>query len=416
MDFRQEKNFLTNVVIYLTFFLLWVWLTYLFFDYKEKNLVLKNVDTMSKTENSELNMDKFYKVYRLLKKNYYDFDEVEKNDLEEATIVWLVNWVWDPYTEYFNEKENKTFSDSLSWNFEWIWAVLEKNEFWVKIMSVVENSPAKEWDLRIWDIIFEVNSTDVSNMSTYEVVNLIKWPAWKEVNLKIFREEEILEKKLFTRAIVIPSISSEDFWEIWYISMSTFGEKTAIEFQKELKKFKNKNWIIIDLRQNWWGYLEIAMDILSNFIKKWEVLALTKYSNWLVDKYYSHWVDEIYNWKIVILIDKGSASASEIVAWAMKDYSKAILVWEKSYWKGSVQNPISLSDWSMIKITTAKWFTPNDKNIDKEWIFPDIEIIFEKEDIENKYDRQLEEAKKVLNSFIENNYLQLSIDKYLEKK
>ena len=107
-----------------------------------------------------------------------------------------------------------------------------------------------------------------------------------------------------------------------------------------------------------------------------------------------------------------SASASEIFAWVMKDYQKAILVWEKTYWKGSVQQPIELKDWSMIKITIAKWFTPKDKNIDKEWIEPDVEVKLTKEDVEKKYDRQLEEAKKVLKSYLNSTSMQLSIDNY----
>jgi len=154
--------------------------------------------------------------------------------------------------------------------------------------------------------------------------------------------------------------------------------------------------------------------MLSNFIKKWDIVSITKHKDWKEDKYYAYGWRELYNWKVVMLVNWNSASASEIFVWAMKDYQKAILVWEKTFWKWSVQEPIPLSDWSMVKITTAKWFTPKDKNIDKEWIEPDIEVKFTDEDIKKENDRQLEEAKKVLKSFIENTYLNLSIDKYKE--
>lgn len=393
MNFRQEKFFLTNIIIYLTFFLLWVIISFSFFEYKAKNTMLKNSEIIK--NNTDLNLDKFNLIYEKIKNEYYDFSEVDLKDLEESSIVWLVNWLKDPYTEYFNKQENDDFMDSLSWDFEGIWAVLEKNDLWVKIVSVLENSPAKDWDLRPFDIITNVNWTDISNMSTQEVIKLIKGPSWKEVNLVIKREDEILEKKLFTWEVTIPSVSSKEFEnEIWYIWLSTFWEKTAEEFEEKLEKFFDKKWIIIDLRQNGGWYLEVAVKILSKFINKWEVLVYTKYRNWEIEKLFSYNKNWVYNWKIVILIDWVSASASEIVAWAMKDYWKAILVWEKTYWKGSVQTIKEFSDGSSFKYTTAKWFTWKTKTgIDWIWINPDIEIKFDSEKFKNfKIDNQLERA------------------------
>ena len=325
----------------------------------------------------------------------------------------MVSWLNDPYTEYFNPNENKNFMSSLSWDFEWIWAVLEKVDIWVKITSVVENSPAESAWIKPWDIVTDVNWTNIAKMSTTEVIALIKWPAGKEVNLVLKRGDETIEKQLFTKAIVIPSIAGKEIDDdIWYIWVATFWDKTWIEFKKELDKLKNKKWIIIDLRNNGGWYLEIAINMLENFIKRWDVIAYTKYKDWKKDTYYSRSLWDLYNWKIVVLINWFSASASEIFAWVMKDYQKAILVWEKTYWKGSVQQPIELKDWSMIKITIAKWFTPKDKNIDKEWIEPDVEIKLTEEDAEKKYDRQLEEAKKVLKSYLNSTSMQLSIDNY----
>ena len=415
MNSKQNKNFLTFFLIYLTIFLLW-FLTSEAFDFynAEQKLIIIDKNVNNSKEDS-LNLDKYFSVYDKIKDNYYDFWDVKKEDLVEKSIVWLVSWLNDPYTEYFNPNENKNFMSSLSWDFEWIWAVLEKVDLWVKITSVVENSPAETAWIKPWDIVTDVNWTNIAKMSTTEVIALIKWPAWKEVNLVLKRGDETIEKQLFTKAIVIPSIAWKEIDDdIWYIWVATFWDKTWTEFKKELEKLKNKKWIIIDLRDNGWGYLEIAVNMLENFIKRWDVIAYTKYKDWKKDTYYSRSLWDLYNWKIVVLMNWFSASASEIFAWVMKDYQKAILVWEKTYWKGSVQQPIELKDWSMIKITIAKWFTPKDKNIDKEWIEPDIEVKFTDEDIKKENDRQLEEAKKVLKSFIENTYLNLSIDKYKE--
>ena len=413
MNYKQNKNFLTFFLIYLTIFLLW-FLTSQAFDFynAEQKLIIIDKNVNNSKEDS-LNLDKYFSVYDKIKDNYYDFWEVKKEDLVEKSIVWLVSWLNDPYTEYFNPNENKNFMSSLSWDFEWIWAVLEKVDIWVKITSVVENSPAESAWIKPWDIVTDVNWTNIAKMSTTEVIALIKWPAGKEVNLVLKRGDETIEKQLFTKAIVIPSIAGKEIDDdIWYIWVATFWDKTWIEFKKELDKLKNKKWIIIDLRNNGGWYLEIAINMLENFIKRWDVIAYTKYKDWKKDTYYSRSLWDLYNWKIVVLINWFSASASEIFAWVMKDYQKAILVWEKTYWKGSVQQPIELKDWSMIKITIAKWFTPKDKNIDKEWIEPDVEIKLTEEDAEKKYDRQLEEAKKVLKSYLNSTSMQLSIDNY----
>lgn len=413
MNSKQNKNFLTFFLIYLTIFLLW-FLTSEAFDFynAEQKLIIIDKNVNNSKEDS-LNLDKYFSVYDKIKDNYYDFWDVKKEDLVEKSIVWLVSWLNDPYTEYFNPNENKNFMSSLSWDFEWIWAVLEKVDLWVKITSVVENSPAETAWIKPWDIVTDVNWINIAKMSTTEVIALIKWPAWKEVNLVLKRGDETIEKQLFTKTIVIPSIAWKEIDDdIWYIWVATFWDKTWTEFKKELEKLKNKKWIIIDLRDNGWGYLEIAVNMLENFIKRWDVIAYTKYKDWKKDTYYSRSLWDLYNWKIVVLMNWFSASASEIFAWVMKDYQKAILVWEKTYWKGSVQQPIELKDWSMIKITIAKWFTPKDKNIDKEWIEPDVEVKLTKEDVEKKYDRQLEEAKKVLKSYLNSTSMQLSIDNY----
>jgi len=165
--------------------------------------------------------------------------------------------------------------------------------------------------------------------------------------------------------------------------------------------------------------LETAVSILSNFIEKDKILVTTKEKNSFLNKSYFSYGNERKNTPIIVLINENSASASEIVAGALKDYSLAILIGKKSYGKGSVQQPFELSDGSEIKITVAKWYTPKDYGIDKIGITPDIEVDFEKEDYENKYDRQLEEAKKILSEFILKKDREKTIEEYkkmLQKK
>jgi carboxyl-terminal processing protease len=277
----------------------------------------------------------------------------------------------------------------------------------------------------------------LEDLNIVEAVEKIKWPAWTKVKLKILRpwEKEILEKEVVRNKIKIPTVETKTFsWayeNIGYISLNMFWEESSKEFKNALEKMKNKDWIIIDLRDNWGWYLNWAVEIISNFIENWKKVVEVKWKTIFDNSVYnSAWLDDKYKWKIVILINWNSASASEITAWALRDYNKAILVWEKSYWKWSVQTTKLFSDWSELKYTIAKWFTPKWKNIDWIWIEPDIEVKFEKQDYDleackkawvcNKnmkeedfkfFDRQLDIAKKVLEDFIKN----WNIDKVIEK-
>ena len=348
--------------------------------------------------------------------------------LVDSAIKWLVEWLWDKHSQFFNTKETKKFNDMLSWDFEWIWAVVDKNELWVTIERIIKWSPAKKYWLKAKDIIIKANWISLEWLWLYDAVDKIKWPAWTKVLLEIIRswEKEVLEKEVIRDKIKIPSVDSKSFddWNIGYISINMFWEDTASEFKKALDKNINTKWLIIDLRDNWGWYLQSAVSILSNLIEDDKVLVVTKYKDIFSNISYPSINDwNIYKWKIVVLINENSASASEITAWALKDYNKAILVWKNSYGKWSVQKPFNLKDWSMLKLTVAKWFTPNDINIDHEWIKPDVEVDFKKKDYTPEkwkednfvpYDRQLEVAKDVLNSFIKNNAYKLSIDKYLE--
>ena len=437
---KNVNNFSLFFVIFLTSFLLWI--IFSFNIGKNMNTELlkntKDSNIMTILGESELDLSKFWEVYNIININNYNSDNINNNDLVNWAIKWLVDWLWDKHSEFLTTSETEKFNDVLAWDFEWIWAVVEKNPLWVYIDRIIKWSPAKKSWLISWDIIIKANEHKLEWMWLFEAVDKIKWPAWTKVVLDIIRswEKSVLTIEVIRDKIKIPSVSSEFFndWEIAYIAINMFWGDTSDEFKSALQKSMDTEWLIIDLRDNGWGYLQSATSILSNLVEDDEVLVVTKYREILSNISYPSINDgEIYNWKIVVLINENSASASEITAWALKDYNKAILVWIKSYGKWSVQKPFILSDWSMVKLTIAKWFTPNGINIDKEWISPDIEIDFKKEDYnfdecikqwvcsENMkeedfklFDRQLEAAKEVLDIFIENDAYKLSIDKYLE--
>lgn len=446
----ENKNpKISNIIIFLTslltFFLLWVFYSGYIKDLYVKNVLKTDIRDTSYDNNlnlfnwQDLDLTRFWEVYDLIKKDYYSLEWIKKQDLVDWAIAWMVDAIWDKHSEFFNTKETKMFNEALNWDFEWIGAVVEKTAIWIKVDRLIKGSPAiKSWLLKD-DIIIESNGENLVDLDLYDAVDKIKWPAWTKALLKVLRvwENDILEIEVTREKIQIPSVESRIFEEenIWYISLNMFWNNSSEEFKQALNELKNTDGLIIDLRDNWGWYLQSAVEILSEFIENWKTIVSTRYKNSFMNIDYEsvHFWD-IYDGKLVVLINGNSASASEITAWALRDYDKAIIVWEKSYGKWSVQEPFELEDWSMVKLTIAKWFTPNWVNIDEQWITPDIEVKFQKQDYdleackeawvcENNmkqddfkfYDRQLERAKEVIKDFINYFDLDKAVEVYNEK-
>lgn len=388
------------------------------------------VDTFIKEKmlKKDLDLNLFWQVYSIVSQNYYSSDEIKEKDLQYGIIDGFVKSLWDKFSEFMTPEITKEFEDALNGDFEWIGAVINKHDLGIVVDRVLKWSPALKDGILKWDIVVEANGIDLKDLSSTEAVNHIKWPAGTKVTLKIIRawESDFLIKEITRDKIKIPSVDTLDMKdeEIWYITLNMFWENTSREFLEMLNTFQDDKikWIIVDLRDNGWGYLNSAVEILSYFVENGKPLVTTKYKDSILNNtYYSENYGKIFNKKLVVLINGNSASASEITAWALKDYNKAILVWEKSYGKWSVQQPFDLPDGSMLKLTIAKWYTPKDYSIDHNGIEPDIKVSFQKEDYTPEpgkedefipYDRQLETAKKVLKKFIKLGNIWLVVDEY----
>lgn len=331
----------------------------------------------------------------------------------------MVEALWDPHSEFMDPETTKKFDELLSGDFEGIGAVIEKHPLGVSVDRIIKGSPAKKYDIRSGDVIMEANGENLENLDLYDAVDKIKGPAGSSVVLKIMRagEDKSFEITVIRDTIHIPSVELEMMEEgkIAYISLNMFGDTTSQEFNSIMQEVLSSQaqGIILDVRDNGGGYLQSAVEILSDFIPNGEVLVKTRHKDSFFDEnYLSQNTGILFDKKIVVLMNGNSASASEISAAALSEYNKAILVGEKSYGKWSVQQPFDLDDGSLLKLTIAKWYSPKDRNIDGEGIEPDIEILFQEEDYENKYDRQLEEAKKILQLFQEKGTIGLTLEAY----
>ena len=320
-------------------------------------------------------------VISRLDQEYIFEKNFDKEKLWYGAIKWYVDALWDPYTVFMTPSEAKTFGEDLEWSFEWIGAQLEMKWDWnFVIISPLKNSPAEKYWVLAWDIILKVDDKEVkNNTSLNELISWIKWPAETFVKLNIKRGNEIKILNIKRWKIILANVDHELLeWLNCYISIAQFNYQTMIQFKNAINFFENKKCdkYIMDVRNNPGWDLNVVSNMLDYFVSPWETIATIKYKNMEQDIVASNNTKKILDKNMIVLINKGSASASEIFAWVIKDYVKnTILLWTQTFGKWSVQSVVEYTDGSMLKYTVAKRFTGwSKKNINLEWISPDLRL------------------------------------------
>ncbi len=337
-------------------------------------------------------LQEFLKVYYGLDDDYYK--DIDKTQMVDAAISAMLNYLGEDYSTYMNQDETEDLANKLSGKYNGIGiSITNGNE----IVKVYDDTPAKNAGLEEHDLIESINGTATEGLTQAEVANLID--KQNENTIVVLRNNEELTFKIKAESInnPLPSTTYEENGKtIGYISISSFTNTVETEFKKALEELETKNisGLIIDLRNDGGGYLKGASSIASLFLEK----GKTIYSLEGKDKTdtYKDETDEKRDYKVGVLINAGSASASEVLASALKDSYGATLIGEVSYGKGRVQQTKSLEDGSMVKYTTAKWLRPNGDCIDGLGLQPDYEIKLEKGEDGLYHDTQLEKAKELL--------------------
>lgn len=336
-------------------------------------------------------------VYDELRTNYDGKLEVEK--LLEGLKQGLVAASGDPYTEYMSPDKAKEFQSQLDGSFEGIGAQLGKDESGnIIIVSPIDGFPAKKAGLMPNDVVAEVDGKTTSGWTVDEAVKAIRGEKGTIVKLGIVRSGQGLTIDITRAQIDIPSTEYKMLdGAVGYLKISQFGDDTARLAREAAAEFKRQNAksVVLDLRGNPGGYLDAAVDVSSLWLDN-KVVLEEKRDNVVIKTYRSSGQPILKDMPTVVLIDEGSASASEITAGALKDNGVATLIGAKSFGKGSVQQPETLKNGGLLKITIARWFTPSGKNIDKEGISPDESVEFTSNDIESGIDPQLNAALKHL--------------------
>ncbi|HYH74333.1 MAG TPA: S41 family peptidase [Candidatus Saccharimonadales bacterium] len=340
-------------------------------------------------------------MYDVLRSGYDGTLDQEK--LLDGMKAGLANATGDPYTDYFSPKEAKEFNEQLTGSFTGIGAELGEDEQGnVQVVAPIAGFPADKAGLRPKDIIVAVDGKTTSDMSVNEVVKLIRGEKDTKVTLRILRNNsEDVSLTITREEIKIPSVK----WEILegnvgYLQISQFGEDTVNLTQTAAQEFVEKNvaGVVLDLRGDPGGLLDAAVEVSSLWLPKGKTILTQKTGGVTTETYTSRGGDTLSGIKTAVLIDAGSASASEIVAGALRDNKAATLYGEKSYGKGSVQQIHNLANGGEVKVTIARWYRPNGQNIDKKGIKPDKEIKMSDQDYEQKRDPQKDAAVKFIKS------------------
>lgn len=363
----------------------------------------KNPDFFSNLQNgkstqqqnlpSKLDYSGVEEVYSKLKSNFDG--QLDQNALEDGLKQGLVKAAGDPYTEYLNAKESKDFNDELSGSFEGIGAELGKEKQSIVIVSPIAGFPAAKAGLKPKDIVAEIDGQTAYDLSIEEAVQKIRGPKGSDVKLGIIRDGKKLEFTITRAKITIPSVTSKIVnGNIGVITISRFGDDTVELTGKYARELKNKEvkGIVLDLRGNPGGLLDAAVGVSSLWLDNGRVILQEKRGGVVENTFYAKGQPVLQGIPTVVLINAGSASASEITAGALKDNGAATLMGEKSYGKGSVQEVLNLGYGGELKVTVARWYTPSGRNIDKEGIEPDKKVTISDADAAAKRDPQLDAA------------------------
>lgn len=364
--------------------------------------------TVNKNINSEIekSFEDMEDMYGVLQANYYqgeDFDFDLDWMLSNAKKS-FIEWLWDPYTEYFDVEETDSFMDTMHWQEEivWIWAVLEKIGDYIQVDSVLENSPAQEVGLESMDRIVAVDWISVADEDIDDSAERIKWPKGTIVYLSIQRmvndemiefEMEVVRDEVFLNSVSVSTINTWDA-NLAYVQIFMIWDETSSIFKKEIAKFDEWeiDWVILDLRGNAWWYMDWAVEIASYFVPKWKTIVRAKYQLEPEEKFLSKWYQWLEDLPVIVIVDGNTASAGEIIAMALEIEPNIETVWTQTFGKGSIQMMQDLNNWWMLKFTAWLRFDGNWENINHIWMVPDFVVELEVDSEWDLLDTQLDFA------------------------
>ncbi|MCK5643798.1 MAG: S41 family peptidase, partial [Gammaproteobacteria bacterium] len=349
----------------------------------------------------EPRLQKIGNSWELIISNFVDPDKISEKDMSDNAIKALVETLEDPYSAYMGEEESETFSDEFDGEIEGIGAfvAIDENEE-IVIVAPIKDSPAFNAGIKAGDIIRKVDDFRTEGATLYEVVNRIKGHKGTKVKLTLDRNGRILVIEVVRDVVTIKALEYEVIGrgDIMHIKLLNFNQNATNAFREVVEiitQNPNIKGVILDVRDNPGGLLNTAIEILNFLLPNNSTAVHIKY-NFFNFTQYTSGQGELQNYPMVVIVNKGSASASEIVAGALKEYDIATLVGETTFGKGTVQEINYFGDNSSLKITVAEWLTPELHNIQGNGITPDIAVSAGSEGTDNMLDRAVQELNKLI--------------------
>lgn len=344
----------------------------------------------------------FWKVWNVLNDKSIYIKEVEDQEKVWDAIKGLASSVGDPYTVFFSPEENKLFQDEIHGSFSGIGAEISKKDGVLTVVSPLKDTPAEKSGLQSKDKILMIDNKDARDFTIDQAISAIRGPKGTAVLLTILREGDKKTKdiSIVRDDIDIPTIKTEIKDDVFVIHFYTFSENSASLFKNAMNEFISSGLkkLIIDLRSNPGGYLDSAIEITGWFLDTGKVVAIQDFGENKKREVFRSHGPRLFNkdYKLAILVNGGSASASEIMAGALVEHGVAKLVGESTFGKGSVQELVSITSDTSLKVTVAKWLTPNGSSISESGLTPDYKVDMTLEEYNQGIDPQLNKAIEIL--------------------
>ena len=398
--FSKTRQIITVVSLVVTFFILGTYIGYNQRPEIDKVIGLSNKETAVITT---ADFSPFWKVWNTINKKYPGVSSVTDQERVYGAISGLVDSLNDPYSVFFAPDEKKAFEEEIAGNFGGIGIEVGMKNKILTVVAPLKDTPAYKANIKSGDKILKIDETSTFDLSVEKAIKLMRGEKGTEVTLTILHDgdKEPIEIKIVRDTINIPTLDTEYRKDgIFVIKLYSFSANSAGLFRKAMKQFaeSGSDKMLLDLRGNPGGYLNASVDMASWFLPEGKIIVTEDYgenrkAEIFRSKGYNLFNDKL---KFVILIDGGSASASEILAGAMQDHKRAKLVGEKSFGKGSVQEVIDVTSDTILKITVAKWLTPNGNTIAEKGLIPDYVVEDTKKDVDEKKDPQMDKAVELL--------------------
>ncbi len=357
-------------------------------------------------ESSEPSLEEFWQVWDLLEEKFATGSTTASLSHEEriqGAIEGLVGSYEDPYTVYMPPKDAASFEDNISGNFSGVGMEVGLRDKLITVIAPLVGTPAEQAGILAGDIIVKIDDVSAEDMRIDEAVNLIRGEKGTIVTLEVYREgeSEFLEIPITRDTIEIPTVKTETVDDTFIISLYSFNAVAEAQMRTAINSYSSSGakTLILDLRGNPGGYLQSAVSIASYFLPAGKVVVKEQFSDRSKDDVFrsrGRQVKEFTPEDLVVLVDGGSASAAEILAGALKDHGYATIIGAKTFGKGSVQELVNLDDGSSLKVTVARWLTPNGVSISDGGLTPDIVITRTSEDRLAEVDPQKDAAIKFL--------------------